>query len=360
MTTAPGRARRREIAESLRTHRRSIATAVTDDFLRKHPDWSERYGSAARVRGEEDAAFHVDFLAGAVLSGSPASFETYARWTAGVLAARGIEPRFLVENLEQVGRAARGALAEDDAGRLVDEVIAAGVDAVRSFDAGEPTGREPDGPWGAERELYLQAIRAGERTAALNIVMETVRRGASVTDVYRDILQPAQYEIGRLWEANEITVATEHMATAVTQYVMAQLYPHLEVPEAFHGTAVVTGVNGELHQVGANMVADVLTAHGWDVKFLGTELPHSGVIEAVEEHDARVVGISVTVLSNLPAVCDLVDELRAAFGERIAILVGGSAFRADPEIWHETGADAFGRDLHEAVEAASRFVPEGA
>lgn len=319
----------------------------------------ERYGPAARIRGEEDAGFHVEFLAGALLSGSDGAFEKYTRWTAGVLGARGIEPGFLIENLAQVGRAARDRLAEDDARSLVDGIIAAGVDAVRDLGAVEVTTEELQGRWSTERDLYLQAIRSGERQAALTIAMEATRDGASVIDIYRGILQPAQYEIGRLWEVNEITVATEHMATAITQYVMARLYPHLEIPEDLHGNAIVTGVSGELHQIGANMVADVLSAAGWNVRFLGTQLPHSGVITAVEEHDARLVGISVTVLSNLPAVCDLVGELRASYGDRVSILVGGGAFGGDARMWQETGADAFGRDLGEAVEVASEFIPGG-
>lgn len=52
----------------------------------------------------------------------------------------------------------------------------------------------------------------------------------------------------------------------------------------------------ELHHVGANMVADVLEAHGWDVRYLGTNLPHRSILQAIREHQADWVGISATTL----------------------------------------------------------------
>ena len=160
---------------------------------------------------------------------------------------------------------------------------------------------------------------------------------------------PAQYEVGRRWERNEISVATEHVATAITQYVMAQLYGHLEIPETVRGNAVVTGVEGELHQLGANMVADVLEAEGWNVRFLGTQLPHGDVLGAVEDHEPRLLGVSATVLFNLPAVGRLIEDARSRFGSELRIVVGGGAFRSNPEVWRELGADGFGRELRESV-----------
>lgn len=342
--------RRQQVCLRLRTVAGDIARSVTADFFDRHPDWLERYGDLARLRGEEDALFHVEFLAGAVLAGDAAAFATYARWTARVLAARGIAPPFLVENLEQVGAAAMRQL--DEAGRaLVADFVAAGIRALDGdSDRAEPA---TDATRAEELSLYLQAIRAGERRAALAVALEALRAGATVAEVYGEILQPAQIEIGRLWERNEATVAEEHMATAVTQYVVAQLYSRLEIPEATRGRALVTGVRGELHQLGANMVADVLEADGWDVRFLGTQLPHGGVLQAIEEHQPRLVGISATVLLSLPAVADLIRAIRERFGSRVFVVVGGAAFRASPGIWRELGADGVGQDLRDAVAVAA-------
>ena len=345
---------RRALARTLRADAQNLAEAVTDEFLGRHPDWVERYGAAARVQGIEDARFHLDFLIGALIGGDPASFARYAVWTAGVLGSRGITAEFLVENLEQIrDHVARRVGADAGLGisRLVDaavEALARGPDALRAADEANP----------AERALYLQAALAGDRRAALNITLEALRAGSTVTDIYQDILQPAQYEIGRLWERNVITVAREHAATAVTQYVIARLYEHFPPAEENRGNALITGVRGELHQVGANMVADVLEADGWNVRFLGTQLPHRDILDAVAEHEPRLVGISAAIVANMEAVADLISALRERFDSDMRIIVGGAAFRFEASVWRELGADGHGRDLRDARELARRLAHE--
>lgn len=353
----PGYERRRAVAARLRSSRDAIAAAATDAFLDRRPDWIDRYGELARRRGEEDAAFHVEFLAGAVLADDVSAFEDYARWTAGVLFSRGIAPEHLAENLEDVRRAAASLLEEDDRD-VVARFVEGGIGALeRGGPDDDAIAREaPDADASTTKSLYLQAVLYGERRAALNVALEAVRAGASVPDVYADVLQPAQRDIGRMWERNEITVAREHMATAITQYVVGRLYTLFEMPERWRGNAIVTGVEGELHQLGANMVADVLEAAGWNMRFLGTQLPHRGVLEAIEAHEPRLLGISTTVLSNLPAAADLVAAARRSFGSDLRILVGGAAF-GHGTAWREIGADAYGRDLRDAVAVADELVP---
>lgn len=346
---------RRGLAEQLRARKALIARRANDAFLDRHPEWEARYGDVARVRGEEDALFHLEFLAGAVLLDDVAAFEDYARWTAGMLAARGIEPVFLQEHLRDVASAVAAELGAD--GQLrIDAIVAAGVAAIDGGPA--PDRQDGDDRFATEQSLYLQAVLTGQRGAALTITLESLAAGASVPDLYEHVLQPVQYEIGRLWEQNVITVATEHMATAITQYVMAQLYSRIELPAATRGNAIVTGVHGELHQVGANMVADMLEADGWNMRFLGTQLPHNAVLSAVDEHRPRLLGISATVLRNLPSVADLIEQTRTNFGDDITIIVGGGAFRSSPDIWRDIGADGFGRDLKDAVAVAHRTSSE--
>lgn len=349
--------RRRELAAWLRSRSEPIARSATEAFLDRHPDWLERYGDLAWTRGVEDAAFHVEFLAGAVLADDPGAFAAYARWTAGVLESRGMAPVFLAENLAQVAEAAARELAEPERG-VVEGVVRAGIVALEEP---EPARAAPaaDDRFETERSLYVQAARSGQRRAALTVALEALRAGATVPDVYVGILQPAQYEIGRLWERNEITVATEHMATAITQYVVAHLYTRLELPAESRGKALVTGVRGELHQLGANMVADVLEADGWNMRFLGTQMPHEGVLQAIEEHEPVLVGISATILLNLPAVAELIEETRRRFDRDVRILVGGAAFGAGPEVWRDMGADGYGRDLRDAVTVAAELASGG-
>jgi len=133
--------------------------------------------------------------------------------------------------------------------------------------------------------------------------------------------------------------------------VLSLLYSTLPAADETRGRAVIAGVQGELHQVGAHMVADALDADGWDTRFLGTNMPHSGIVQAAEEHHADVLGISVTMLANVSQAARLIGEARDRLGTQAPrIIVGGAAFRQAPALWREIGADGFAPDLRGAAD----------
>ena len=212
----------------------------------------------------------------------------------------------------------------------------------------------------SERDRYLEAILSGRRQDAVEAALGALERGMDVRDVYVDVLQDSLYEVGRLWQAGRISVATEHLATAITQLVVARLYEKLPRSEAARGRVVLTGVEGELHQVGGNMIADALEADGWDVRFLGTDVPGADVLDAIAAHRADLFGISCTLRQNVPKVSALVDAVRSRFGaSRPRILVGGGAFRAPGGGPLDVGADAWAPDMREAIAVARSLEADG-
>jgi MerR family transcriptional regulator, light-induced transcriptional regulator len=342
-----GFAERTDIADAVRRLREDAARQVTDTFLSLHPDWVVRYGERARRRGIEDALFHIDFLAGAVETGSGEAFASYTAWAARVLRARHIEPVFLKENLRQVCEAVTAGLPPSQAafvGAIVDE-------GCRACDGADEGGPSPsvETLLAPARETFLQAILAGHRTAAVNVALLALAERPPV-DVYVLVIQEALYAVGRLWESNRITVAQEHMATAVAQFVVAQMFRSLPAPATHHGTIVLTGVEGERHQLGAHMVADLLESEGWDVRFLGVDLPQAGVVQTVEELRPRILAISATMLFNVPKVTALVSAVRARLGgDAPHVLLGGSAFRSAGLLWQDVGANGCALDLRQAL-----------
>ena len=261
----------------------------------------------------------------------------------------------------------------DETLRLVEETVALHLDdperaaAARLIAAGRRVSSAPvapvecaataaPGPHALSREVFLQAILAGSRQAALGAAREALRTGCDLVDVYVDILEGALCAVGRRWEANRISVAQEHMATAVTQYVMGRLFAQVAPTAPGRGRAVVTLVEGELHQVGANMVADVLEADGWDVLFLGSNRPHDGILAAVRDQRAELVGISATTLLSVAKVRQLLAGLRAEHGPRVKLMLGGGAFRATPNLWRELGADGSAGDLRGTRQLVDRLT----
>lgn len=344
---------RRAGARLLRGKKAAIAASANDAFLARHPEWHARYGEAGAKRGLEDAAFHVEFLAGALETGEEATYTDYVSWLVGVLGARGIGRDFVGESLGLVGDEAL-QLVDGDTRESLEHMLDAGIACAAQLSAGEPPGEDTtDSPLASASRMFLNALLQGERQGALGVAREALRVAAHPTDVYVELFQRSLEEIGRRWQLNRITVAQEHMATALVQFVLAQLYSSLDRSAAVRGTALITGVEGELHQVGANLVADALELDGWRVRFLGTNVPHDGIVAAAEEMKADLIGISATMLFNVDPVARLVESVRGMKGMTTPrILVGGSAFRSAPHLWKEVGADGSAIDVRAACAIA--------
>jgi methanogenic corrinoid protein MtbC1 len=340
--------RRFRLARKLASFKQNIAQGITEEFFRVHPEWASRYGDRGRQFCTADACFHVEFLAGAIEAGSPEAFADYSRWTARMLGARGIAAHSLEENLAQLEKQLSAVLLPEER----EEVSTFLKRGRKVCSEPEPClDSHPSGdPLGLTREVFLAAILNGQRQAALNVIEEALRDGHKLVNIYVDVFAESLHRVGKLWELNQISVGQEHMATAITQYVIALIYPHLAPSALRRGSMVVTGVSGELHQIGANLVADAMESNGWTVRFLGTNLPHSSILGAVEESAADVLCISTTIVANLPSAVDLIRDLRSKLRERMPrIVVGGAAFRLAGHFAAEVGGVEEINDLRQAL-----------
>lgn len=204
---------------------------------------------------------------------------------------------------------------------------------------------------------YLNAILRGRRDEASRLVISAVESGTSVKTIYRDVFQPVQREMGRRWQVNEVSVAQEHYCTAATQLIMGQLYSYFRFAPSNGKRLVVTCVGGELHEVGARMVADIFEMEGWDSYFLGANAPSFSILSAVAERKADLLGISVTIHYNVEAARNLIREIRQSPDARnLKILVGGRPFLVAPNLWTTVGADAFAPDTEQGTVLAVRLV----
>ncbi len=309
----------------------TIAASITEIFFSRHPEWDARFGPQGRSRCTEDARLHLAFLAGAVQAGRPELFAEYARWCAGMLAARKIDVAHLVEHFTLVEEQLSFEPEPRDfvAGflRAAREALALPLPlAEEATDARTPL-----------RLAYLGAALAGKRGAAWDATSEARQQGLSVADVYREILLWTQRRLGELWASAGITVAAEHMASSVTQSVIARLYA--EIPgERSAGRALIAGVEGELHLLPAQLAADLLEINGWDVCFVGTNVPDAAVLAAIEAEKPDVLGLSVTMSFNLPRTVGLVKAVRARF-PKLPVVIGGRAVRGTEGLAGELGVD---------------------
>jgi methanogenic corrinoid protein MtbC1 len=340
---------RSRIAQKLAAARNSIAQNVSDQFFLNHPDWLAKYGERGRQFCTEDARFHLDFLCGALEAGSFASFADYALWTARMLGARGIAAHSLEENFAQIALHLAAVLSPEDHAE-VSRFLDWAKSACAEEPASSPELENGDGALSLSKDVFLAAILNGQRQAALNIVEEALRAGHSHVDVYVDVVAGALHRVGKLWELNRISVAQEHMATALTQFVISSIYPKMIPDGPQRGRMVVTGVAGELHQIGANLVADAMESKGWSVRFLGSNAPLPSILQAINESSADVLCISTTLVSNLPSAAQLIRSVRNDRKERAPrIVVGGAAYRYSPQFVDEIESAVIALDLRAAL-----------
>lgn len=217
--------------------------------------------------------------------------------------------------------------------------------------------RAPDDATRVLQQRYLAALMAGDRREAIDVVVEDgLWSGVPVPSLYLDVVQPALYEIGRLWEHGRITVAQEHLATTISRLAISQLHPHLPARRRNGTSAIVACVEGERHDLGAQMVADLLETAGFDARFLGADVPISTLVATVRNRSPHVLALSANVAASLEVLRHAVTAVRAAVGSRVVIAVGGQALAAAPHIASELDADIAGRSALDMVAAAERLL----
>lgn len=202
---------------------------------------------------------------------------------------------------------------------------------------------------------YVDLLRNAERRAAIDLVLR-VADEHPVERIYTGLLQEAQYEVGRLWEANEISVAQEHYSTAVTQLIMSLLYPRIcETPKT-RGSFIGVCVEGELHEVGIRMVCDLFELRGWNSFYLGSSMPLAELLRFIEQKRPDVIGISAIYDSNVDSARNLIAQLRLMVPRNVTILAGGRPFLLQSALWREVGADGTARNAAESVEVAESLL----
>ena len=120
---------------------------------------------------------------------------------------------------------------------------------------------------------YLENLLQGNRRNCSAIAKQYLGQNPSFLQLYEEVFKVALYEVGRLWETNQLSVATEHMATAITEGILNKHFEQIISKNRLNRKMVVACVENEKHQVGVKMVADTFEMHGWESFFLGTGMP---------------------------------------------------------------------------------------
>lgn len=204
------------------------------------------------------------------------------------------------------------------------------------------------------RESYTSAILSGSAEQAQRVVDQGLAAGVIPSKLYLEVLMPAQIEIGARWHRGEVTIPQEHIATQITLREMARLRGMLKTRLKVGLKAVVSSVEGDQHFIGAQAVADFLVVDGWEVDFLGADIPTDHLVPYAKAREAHLVCVSCSLTSLVPVAKDLIAQLRKLPAPP-KVMVGGAAFVNQPAIAEQVGADAYTNDPQEAVNLARQI-----
>ena len=195
----------------------------------------------------------------------------------------------------------------------------------------------------------LKALLAGDRQNSSRLVAEWLDSGLSVKNIYEYHLKPALVEIGKLWEENKISVATEHLASAIVESLLNEIYSKISPASKNNKTVVVSCLENEHHQIGARMVSDIFEIHGWEVLFLGANTPRHDLVNYIKMMQPNLVAISLSIYFHLPTFEETIGLIRKEC-PNIHIITGGQAFtRGGKEVLQKYGNIEYLPDL-DAIE----------
>jgi MerR family transcriptional regulator, light-induced transcriptional regulator len=309
------------------------------------------------VACREDLAFHLEFLQPVLEFGLLQPMVDYLCWLGSVLAARTIPADHIVRSLDLLGEFFAEHMDAADAGGVTAVMQAATTQFMNVAAQGQQVAAPgPPNPW-PEASSFEAALLAGSQLEALAVVNRCIENGRSLIDVELHVVQPSLYRIGEEWQANRVSVAKEHMATAIAVSVMTMGLLQSLPSEAIDRRVLLACVAGNNHCVGLRMVADAFQLSGWDVQYLGADVPTASIIRQAEEWKAHLVGVSVAFAQQVPVAKEIVAQLAERFGSsRPAVIIGGLAINHFSRLADVVGADAFGADASAAVAAAARVV----
>jgi len=333
-----------------------LAKLITHLHFKHHPDLLKRYGEVGKVRCHEDSVFHLNYLVEALTMNLPDMYANYILWAAAMLKSRNIPETDLQQNLDFVQQAIHESLGEQFSS-VTKEYIVVAKEKLKENNEEPLSFISDDNPLKKEVETYLAYLLNGKRREATLLITELVQQGISIKDIYEYIFQVSQYEVGRLWQCNKITVAHEHYCTAATQQIMAGLYPHIFSTKRKGKTLVACSISGELHELGIRMVTDYFEMDGWDTYYLGANVPDNDLQGALKEYKANVLAISVSLPIHVSKVASLIKKIRSNSDlSNLKIMVGGYSFLTNQNLWQKVAADAFAHNANQAVAKANELI----
>ena len=201
------------------------------------------------------------------------------------------------------------------------------------------------------------AVQNGKRNDAKQLAQALLQAGQKPLDIVEKGLVPGMSAIGEKFKNNEVFVPEMLIAARAMKECMMILEPLLAQAGIKPKYTVVIGtVQGDLHDIGKNLVAMMLKGANFQVIDLGTNVVPAKFIDAARTSGAQLIALSALLTTTMPAMKTTIEAVRAAALPGVKIMIGGAPVTQDYA--NEIGADGFSLDAASAVDLALRLVGE--
>ncbi len=206
----------------------------------------------------------------------------------------------------------------------------------------------------------IAAIIDGDADAAEESAQTALAAGLDPLQILNEGLMRGADDVGKRFESGEyflpeLMLAGRALKAAMDIVKPALLEKYAGADSQVKGTVVAATVQTDIHDIGKNIVASMLTAAGFDVVDMGVDVPIKSIIDKAEELGAQVIALSALLTTSMPFIKDLIELLKArGLREKYIVLVGGASVT---EEWAKgIGADGTARNAAEAVKLARELI----
>jgi methanogenic corrinoid protein MtbC1 len=207
-------------------------------------------------------------------------------------------------------------------------------------------------------EEYMGSLLAGNRTACRQFVLGELERIPDPSSLYHELIWPAMERVEKLYRADRINIASEHMATRINRAIADQIQLRLPKAEPIGKRILIACADGEPEELGAQMCADLFESRGWNAYFLGGGVPNDEILSLVGQLRPDVLLLFGTQPAGVPGVRRLVDLIREiGVNPTMNIMVSGGVFNRADGLWKEVNADLAAKTARQAIEIAEAAAP---
>jgi corrinoid protein of di/trimethylamine methyltransferase len=207
----------------------------------------------------------------------------------------------------------------------------------------------------SQLEKLYQAVLEGDARTAREVTEDALAAGADPLEMVSKAMVPAMDEVGKRFECEEYFVPELLLSARAMKASLELLRPLLAAQGAKPAGKVAIGtVQGDLHDIGKNLVASLLEGGGFEVLDLGADVPPEKFVSAVRDQGVELICLSALLTVTMPSMRTTIEALRSAgVRDRVKILVGGAPVTS--QFATEIGADGYGENASDAVTLARKF-----